>query len=122
MPGSIVKPGPWRVPVGEWSVVTGTLVGARQVLPMRPGVPVDAPAKKSKRVKPVRQAQIVAPVSDQLKYTTNQAAQRLGCCPRTVHNLCSKGKLHKRYENRKPYILHSDIMSYLRTLPRVPTA
>jgi hypothetical protein len=69
-----------------------------------------------------RQARVVTPVSDQLKYTINQAAQRLGCCPRTVHNLCKKGKLHKRFENKKPYILHSDILSYLRTLPRIPTA
>jgi Helix-turn-helix domain len=86
------------------------------------GLPA-APTRMDKpdQARLVRQARVVAPVSDQLKYTINQAAQRLGCCPRTVHNLCAKGKLHKRYENRKPYILHSD-MSHLKTLPRIPTA
>jgi hypothetical protein len=123
---SIIKPGPWGVSVGEWAEVSATLLtGTMPAKPgsqVRTGVPVAALAKKSKRLRPIRQAQVVAPVSDQLKYTINQAAQRLGCCPRTVHNLCAKGKLHKRYENRKPYILHSDIMSYLKTLPRIPTA
>jgi Helix-turn-helix domain len=61
-------------------------------------------------------------MNDQVKYTIKEAAKLLGCCERSVHNRCAEGKLHKRYENRKPYILHSDIMNYINTLPRVPTA
>jgi hypothetical protein len=61
-------------------------------------------------------------MNDQVKYTIKEAARLLGCCDRSVHNRCAEGKLHKRYENRKPYILHSDIMSYIKTLSRVPTA
>jgi hypothetical protein len=86
------------------------------------GRPLVVVVEKPGQARSARQARVAAPMGEQFKYTIQQAAQRLGCSPRSIHNRCAEGKLHKRYENKKPYILHSDITNYLRTLPRIPTA
>jgi hypothetical protein len=109
LPGSIVEPLPtgWR--------------GGQQTLASAEVAEKGKPVGKAGRSRSASQVQVAIPMGDQFKYRIQEAARRLGCCERTVHNLCAEGKLHKRYENRKPYILHSDIMAYLRTLPRIPT-
>ncbi|KRC52149.1 hypothetical protein ASE16_03625 [Leifsonia sp. Root227] len=62
----------------------------------------------------------LTPRPQPLAYSIAGAAEATGYSERVINDLCARGDLTRRYANRKPVILATDIEAWLNSLPYEP--